>query len=124
MLNKENKERCRRIVAHYGYRPQLGMVIEECSELIKATCKVLRNGTCATQFPDNFIEELADVVAMCEQARLMANVSEAEINSRVEAKLKKVILRFKGVGRVEADEDNNPGEAQDKEELTADSQGR
>lgn len=124
MLNEANKERCRRIVGHYGYRPQLGMVIEECSELIKATCKTLRNGTCATEFSENFKEELADVVAMCEQARQMANVSEAEINSRVEAKLENVIARFKGVSRVETAEDNNPGEAQDKEELTADSQGR
>ena len=42
MLNEENKERCRRIIDYYGYRPQLGMVIEECSELIQATAKVLR----------------------------------------------------------------------------------
>lgn len=94
MLNEENKERCRRIIDHYGYRPQLGMVIEECSELIQATAKVLRKGTSATPFPENFKEELADVMAMCEQARQMANISEAEINSRVEKKLEKVIARF------------------------------
>ena len=93
MLNEANKERCRRIVNRYGYRPQLGMVIEECSELIKATCKVLRNGTCATEFSESFKEELADVVAMCEQARQMANVSESEINIRVEKKLEKVLAK-------------------------------
>lgn len=94
MLNQENKERCRKIIGHYGYRPQLGMVIEECSELIKAACKMLRNGTCATEFSEDFKEELADVVAMCEQARQMANVSESEINMRVEKKLEKVIRKF------------------------------
>lgn len=31
---------------------------------------------------------------MLEQARQMANISEAEINSRVEKKLEKVIARF------------------------------
>ena len=91
MLNEENKERCRKIIAHYGYRPQLGMVIEECSELIQATAKVLRKGTSATPFPENFKEELADVMAMCEQARQMANVSESEINIRVQEKLDKVL---------------------------------
>ncbi|MBQ9257471.1 MAG: hypothetical protein IJ181_10185 [Acidaminococcaceae bacterium] len=94
MLNEENKERCRRIIDYYGYRPQLGMVIEECSELIQATAKVLRKGTCAAPFPENFTEELADVIAMCEQARQMANISESEINSRVEKKLEKVISKW------------------------------
>ena len=98
MLNEENKERCRRIIDHYGYRPQLGMVIEECSELIQATAKVLRNCPLrcepALRNPENFKEELADVAAMLEQARQMANISEAEINSRVEKKLEKVIARF------------------------------
>lgn len=101
MLNEANKERCRRIIGRYGYRPQLGMVLEEtaelikaCSDLQKATCKMLRKGTCAVEFSENFKEELADVVAMCEQARQMANVSESEINRRVEAKLEKVIARF------------------------------
>ena len=98
MLNEENKERCRRIIDHYGHRPQLGMVIEECSELIQATAKVLRNCPCAVNqpyaIPENFKEELAGVAAMLEQARQMANISEAEINSRVEKKLEKVIARF------------------------------
>lgn len=94
MLNEENKERCRRIIDHYGYRPQLGMVIEECSELIQATAKILRNHTCAYAIPENFKEELADVAAMLEQARQMANISDSEINSRVEKKLEKVIARF------------------------------
>lgn len=94
MLNEENKERCRKIIAHYGYRPQLGMVIEECSELIQATAKVLRKGTSATPFPENFKEELADVAAMLEQARQMANVSESEINIRVQEKLDKVLDRM------------------------------
>lgn len=44
--------------------------------------------------PENFKEELADVAAMLEQARQMANISESEINSRVEKKLEKVIARF------------------------------
>ena len=70
------------------------MVIEECSELIQATAKVLRKGTSATPFPENFKEELADVMAMCEQARQMANVSESEINIRVQEKLDNVLDRI------------------------------
>ena len=53
MLNQENTEKCRRILNRYGYRSQMLMVIEECSELQKATCKMLRNGTTATAPSDN-----------------------------------------------------------------------
>ena len=40
MLNQENTQKCRKILDRYGYRPQMLMVIEECSELQKATCKI------------------------------------------------------------------------------------
>lgn len=99
MLSEENKKRCERIIAYYGYRPQLGMVIEECSELIQAVAKVLRRCPCEVNMPyaintENLKEEIADVAAMLEQARQMAGMSEDQIDRRVAAKLDKVIARF------------------------------
>lgn len=97
-LHRGNKERCEKILFRYGNRPQLGMVIEECSELIQATSKMLRKGTIVEGcFSENFKEELADVVAMCEQARQMCGMSDDELNRRVAMKLDKVIARFENV---------------------------
>ena len=91
MLNQENTEKCRRILNRYGYRPQMLMVIEECSELQKATCKMLRNGTTATAPSDNFKEEIVDVIVMVTQAVLMANLSIGEINAMAQSKLDRVL---------------------------------
>ena len=91
MLNQENTEKCRRILNRYGYRPQMLMVIEECSELQKATCKMLRNWTTATPPSDNFKEEIVDVIVMVTQAVMMANLSAGEINTMAQAKLDKVL---------------------------------
>ena len=69
------------------------MVIEECSELQKATCKMLRNGITATPPSDNFKEEIVDVIVMVTQAVMMAGLSSGEINSMAKAKLDKVLSK-------------------------------
>lgn len=92
-LNQENQHKCRKILDRYGYRPQMLMVIEECSELQKAVCKMLRNGTSATAPSDNFKEEIVDVVVMVTQACMMAGLSVAEINTMAEKKLDRVLSR-------------------------------
>ena len=100
MLNQENIQKCRKILNRYGYRPQMGMILEEtaelikaCSDLQKATCKTLRKGTTATPFSENFKEELVDVLVMVTQGFLMAGMSETEINNRAQQKLDKVLNR-------------------------------
>lgn len=81
----------------YGYRPQMMMVIEECSELQKAACKLLRKSTSATLTNDdtpplrNFREEVVDVIVMVTQAVMMAGMSADEINTTAQAKLDKVL---------------------------------
>lgn len=94
VLNNDNTIKCRKILDRYGYRPQMLMVIEECSELQKAVCKMLRNGTSATAPSDNFKEEIVDVIVMVTQACMMAGISEAEINHRAAVKLDKVLDRM------------------------------
>ena len=48
MLNKENKDLCWRVLSKYGCQGQMMMVIEECSELQKAVCKINRDDGHAT----------------------------------------------------------------------------
>ena len=99
MLNQENTEKCRRILNRYGYRSQMLMVIEECSELQKATCKLLRNSTSATLTNDdvpplrNFREEIVDVIVMATQAVMMSGMSAEEINCRAKEKLDRVLQK-------------------------------
>ena len=91
VLNNDNTIKCRKILDRYGYRPQTMMLIEECSELQKEACKMLRNGTSATPAPENFKEELVDVIVMVTQAVLMANLSIGEINAMAQAKLDRAL---------------------------------
>lgn len=75
------------------------MVIEECSELQKAACKLLRKSTSATLTNDdtpplrNFREEVVDVIVMVTQAVMMAGMSADEINRRAAEKLDKVLQK-------------------------------
>lgn len=93
MLNLENKNRCRKTLDKFGYRPQLLILIEECSELQKEACKMLRNGTSATPAPENFKEELVDVMVMVTQAAMMCGITDAEINARAQKKLDRALER-------------------------------
>jgi len=104
MLNRENIIKCRYVLEKFGYRQQTMMVIEECSELIracsdlqKAACKKMRyeNADEETQkmLDENFKEELTDVLVMATQGCLMCGISEADINRRAAEKLNKVLDR-------------------------------
>jgi NTP pyrophosphatase (non-canonical NTP hydrolase) len=51
----------------WGLESQMDMLIEECSELIKAVCKVKRSGFNDKEAINNLNEEIADVSIMIEQ---------------------------------------------------------
>ena len=81
-----------KIISHYGTEKQLDMVIEECSELIKAVCKLKRasNLTIFTQgiFLEGLAEEVADVQVMLEQVPLIVSARfSPEIAARFERKV-------------------------------------
>ena len=88
MLNERNKSLCWRVLAKYGCEHQLNMVIEECSELQKAVCKIHRDdGHITEEHDENLREELVDVVVMCQQMCLVLKMTEDEINHRASGKL-------------------------------------
>ncbi len=53
----------------------MSMAIEEASELIKAICKLRRNGVTA-ETVNNLAEEMADVEIMLEQLKIMFYLTE------------------------------------------------
>ena len=100
MLNQQNKDLCRAIISLHDTTHQTKLVIEECSELIKAICKCERDEYGVTQEHfNNFIEELADVIVMCQQMLLIFNVSMDDINRMANAKLLRTLERGNTVER-------------------------
>lgn len=94
MLNKENKDLCWRVLSKYGCQGQMMMVIEECSELQKAVCKINRDdGHATAKLYADFREELVDTIVMCQQMVLMLQMDTEEINRKAQEKL----LRALGV---------------------------
>lgn len=92
MLNRENQELCWRVLAKYGCENQMNMVIEECAELQKAVCKIIRdNGHITDEHDENLREELVDVMVVCQQMFLAMRMDTDEINNRARAKLERAL---------------------------------
>ena len=98
MLNKENIDLCWQVLSKYGIENQQRMVIEECAELQKAVCKLFRDKAKKQgKYKINFIEELVDVIVMCEQMILSEEISEEMLNAMAKAKLERALHGDNGV---------------------------
>ena len=99
MLNGENKELCYQVLQEYGTEAQMLMVIEECSELQKAICKSFRSHTNepVKEVDSAILEEMVDVIVMCEQLRLLACVSMEDVNEIAKRKLIRALGRTNNV---------------------------
>lgn len=92
MLNKQNQKLCWEVLAKYGCENQMNMVIEECAELQKAVCKIIRDdGHITDKHDENLREELVDVLVVCQQMFLVLKMTEEEINKRAGAKLERAL---------------------------------
>ena len=92
MLNKENQELCWQVLSKYGCENQMNMVIEECAELQKAVCKIIRdNGHITDEHDENLREELVDVIVVCQQMFLALKMDEEDINKRAGSKLERAL---------------------------------
>lgn len=85
----------RAITNHYNFKNQRNILCEECAELIQSVSKCLRYADNATEYRkhyQNFAEEVADVLIMCEQMRLY--LGENLIDEIKESKLKRQLRRI------------------------------
>ena len=85
MLSEENKKLCWQVLSKYGIENQRRMVIEECSELQKAVCKMFREDS--NEHYLNYIEELVDVIVMAQEMLLDENISMDDVNAMAKEKL-------------------------------------
>lgn len=89
------QEKIRYIADHYGVITQSNIAIEEMSELTKALCKVRRYPAMdpkVSEYVDNVIEEIADVLIMAEQLRYLYGAAEVdrEINRKLDRQIEKI----------------------------------
>ena len=78
---------------------QLGMVIEECSELIQATSKYQRLAIGdlyldPEKIRENLVEEIADVYVTLQTARDLLDISVREINGVIQVKQARLLKRI------------------------------
>lgn len=93
MLDENNRVSCFQLLDRHGFRHQLLILVEELAELEKEACKMLRAGFVTGACTEEFAEELADVVVMIEQAKIMFSITDEEINMRARNKLMRALAR-------------------------------
>lgn len=80
------------IINHYGVDNQLGIHMEECSELIQAISKCHRYNNAESR--DHLIEEIADVIICIDQLKTIFNISNDDIQRVVNKKYARQINRL------------------------------
>ena len=90
MLNDYNVTKCIKVVKKHGEKNQLLKLIEELAELSRAASDVLQYWE-EYGLTENFVEELADVYVMCQQAQCIFDIGDDEINDMAEVKLDRTL---------------------------------
>lgn len=85
-----NAEVLRKAIETYGEESQKTMLFEEMAELQKEVCKSLRGNDNKMEI----IEEVADVMIMIEQLKMMENISDSAINLEIRRKTERLKERL------------------------------
>jgi len=80
MNRREEKDIYRKAIRKWGFQLQLGMLMEECAELIQATHKVIRKGDEDLGTWRNLAQEMADVEIMIDQLKITVTWQDLQLN--------------------------------------------
>lgn len=86
------------IIEHYGVQNQLGIAMEECSELIQAISKMNRTDGDSEAYMKaklHLEEEIADVMVCINQLQSIFNISDARISELANYKINRQRGRMK-----------------------------
>lgn len=92
MITPEQHNTLTIAINKWGETAQLDMVVEECSELIKAVQKYKRKKD--RPQVENLIEETVDVLIMIEQLKIIFGISSEVIHQLAEAKISRLKLKL------------------------------
>ena len=91
MIEKMNvKEVLKKAIETYGKENQSMMLFEEMAELQKEVCKSLRGNN----NHDEIVEEIANVLIMIEQLKIMHDVKYRELNEMLNFKINRLKERL------------------------------
>lgn len=85
----DEKQRLAKIIMHFGIAEQTRQAIEELNELAVAINKVHRHGLTADRIA-TVTSEIADVMIMLEQMKIIFGISDEKISEMKELKLKRI----------------------------------
>ena len=80
-------------IKHYGAKNQMGVACEESAELIQAISKCLRYKD-DIEARNNLVEEVADVLIMIDQLKIIMNIKDYEIECYRRYKLDRLEKRI------------------------------
>ena len=92
MIGEQEREILLSALNTYGIDTQLDILVEECAELIKAVIKFRRWSGTKEDVYGNLMEEIADVIIMCEQ--MMVFFGPADIEEHLKAKIARLKERL------------------------------
>lgn len=96
LTDRQEREIIRNIVDHFGIDSQLGMVNEECAELIQAVNKFNRATSSADKLRarNSIRGEMADVQIMIDQLKEIFSITEKEFRQEKDYKLLRMKRRI------------------------------
>lgn len=92
----DKKEIYKKALKIWGIETQIMMVVEECSELLFTISKWMRGKYKA----DKLVEEIADVEIMLEQLKIIAGISDTEVQSEKNKKIQRLEDKLKNIMEV------------------------
>jgi NTP pyrophosphatase (non-canonical NTP hydrolase) len=92
-MNKLRKK-LQTIIDFHGEEGQKIKAIEELSELAAALAKEINEPLKKISAIDKITEEMADVIIMIEQLKMIYDISEANLNKQIDFKINRTLARL------------------------------
>ena len=93
-MTQQEKDLYERNIQYHGIEQETTIAMEECSELIQAISKCKRYG-CINKYRENLIEEMADVLIMIDELKMIYQISDIDISDIRQYKMNRQSYRIK-----------------------------
>ena len=93
-MTQQEKDLYDRNIKYHGIEQETTIAMEECSELIQAISKCKRYG-CINKYRENLIEEMADVLIMIDELKMIYQISDIDISDIRQYKMDRQSYRIK-----------------------------
>ena len=93
-MTQQEKDLYERNIKYHGIEQETTIAMEECSELIQAISKCKRYG-CINKYRENLIEEMADVLIMIDELKMIYQISDVDISDIRQYKMNRQSYRIK-----------------------------